>query len=48
MNYLEYIKNRKNYFFDLYQKEIDKEQRKKYMHFYEAYYILYNELIDKF
>jgi hypothetical protein len=44
MNYLEYIKFRKNYFFDLYQKELDINQKYKYMHFYEAYYILLNEL----
>lgn len=46
MKYLEYIKSRRDYYFNLYFTEIDTKQKNKYMHFYEAYYILYQEIID--
>jgi hypothetical protein len=47
MKYLEYIKSRKDFFFHLYYfTEKDTNQKKKYMHFYEAYYMLYQEIIN--
>jgi hypothetical protein len=45
MDILEIIKNKKDFYSILYQKEKDNIQQKKYLHFYEAYYILYNELL---
>lgn len=47
MKYLEFIKLKRDYYFNLYCIEIETKQKNKYMHLYEAYYMLYQELINK-
>lgn len=47
MKYLKFIKLKRDYYFNLYLIEIETKQKNKYMHLYEAYYMLYQELINK-